>query len=371
MNSLLRLLLKTQQQHNPSKTTHASGGFTMVELLVGMIMAFLILTPLFAFVMDILNNDRREQAKATTEQELQGAIDYITQDLQQAVYIYDQVAINTGTLPAPATTTNPIKAQLPPATTATGEGNCTSATNCIPILVFWKREPVEKSVPTKPDSSVSTKPGVTCPDTASPSQCDAGYVYSLVSYYLIKDNNSTWCQPSGGTCPARLARFQIKNGILNPFYDATKAVSTDNPQYVTQQPDQGFQMADLTQVGGFRSWTKKTGENYTQKTQVLVNYLDTSTANVFTPDATYCKNALGVTDAYKTATGLTDDNFKPLTDGTANSFFACVDSNRNVALISMRGSALRRLQNDASYTANSPYFPTVSVQVQGRSDLGQ
>ncbi len=89
MKSLLRLLLKSQHQRNRSGPTQTEKGMTLVELLVGAIMAFLIITPMLGFVVDMLNTDRREQVKSNTEQDLQATADFISQDLSQAIYIYD------------------------------------------------------------------------------------------------------------------------------------------------------------------------------------------------------------------------------------------------------------------------------------------
>src|SRR4028119_737263 len=89
MKTLLRLLLKTQHQRNRSGPAQTEKGMTLVELLVGAIMAFLIITPMLGFVVDMLNSDRREQVKSNTEQDVQAALDFIAQDLSQALYIYD------------------------------------------------------------------------------------------------------------------------------------------------------------------------------------------------------------------------------------------------------------------------------------------
>src|SRR4028119_5587 len=94
MKILLRLLLKSQHQRNRSVPAKTEQGMTLVELLVGSIMAFLIITPMLAFVVDMLNTDRREQVKSNTEQDIQAAVDFIAQDLSQAIYIYDNRALN-------------------------------------------------------------------------------------------------------------------------------------------------------------------------------------------------------------------------------------------------------------------------------------
>ena len=56
----------------------------MLELLVATVIVFLITVPLLTLAVDLIDRDVKEQAKAKSEQELQVAIDYITQDLSQA-----------------------------------------------------------------------------------------------------------------------------------------------------------------------------------------------------------------------------------------------------------------------------------------------
>jgi Tfp pilus assembly protein PilW len=74
MKTLLRLLLKSQHQRKPLRAAQTEKGMTLVELLVGAIMAFLIITPMLGFVVDMLNTDRREQVKSNTEQDIQAAV---------------------------------------------------------------------------------------------------------------------------------------------------------------------------------------------------------------------------------------------------------------------------------------------------------
>jgi len=46
-----------------SNLTQAPGGFTLIELLVAMILAALVITPLLGFMLNIMDTDRKEQAK--------------------------------------------------------------------------------------------------------------------------------------------------------------------------------------------------------------------------------------------------------------------------------------------------------------------
>ncbi|MEG3970185.1 hormogonium polysaccharide secretion pseudopilin HpsC [Microcoleus sp. T2B6] len=343
MKTLLRLLLKSQHQRNRSGLAPTDKGMTLVELLVGAIMAFLIITPMLGFVVDMLNTDRREQVKSNTEQDLQAAVDFIAQDLSQAIYIYDNKAINVGTVATPA-----IRDQLPE------KGN----PNRVPILVFWKRQLIKNSIPV--DASTLK------PKDCSPNTCNDTYLRSLVAYYQFKDTDNTWCQPSGNgnDCPTRIARYEITDGVKNPltqaYYDDSE---TTNEQRKNSAFNEKFDFSkptiDVTMRAGFPD------------PQVLVNYIDHSTANV--PQPPDCKNALGVVDP--TAAGSTPINAADLliTDGSTHSFYACVDTSKNLARVTIRGNSLRRLQaNDTVYKANkSAFFPTATVQVQGLGAVGK
>jgi type II secretory pathway pseudopilin PulG len=305
-------------------------GFTLVELLIGLVMAFLVLTPLFGLMISIMNTDEKEQAKTTSEQELQTAIDFITRDLQQAVYIYDSQGVtnNYNTIAA----NSGIKDSLP--TVAGG----------VPILVFWKQEVVSNVIPT-------TGPN----DDAS--------VYSLVAYYLINSPSTIWSNT------ARIARWQIKDGVRSP--SDTSGV-TCNPSYNTSIkfvdadncPSPGFKPFDLD----MNQWQRS--GSFTNDPQVLVDFIDqtprdqTNVPNI-TPSCAQDDNQQGVT-------------ITPISSTTMTSFYACVSNYADptnqgqvisTAQIFIRGNALARIQtSNIDYKDNSQqtYFPTVSAIIQAR-----
>jgi type II secretory pathway pseudopilin PulG len=308
-------------------------GFTLVELLIGLVMAFLVLTPLFGLMISIMNTDEKEQAKTTSEQELQTAIDFITRDLQQAVYIYDfqGVTNNYNTIAA----NSGIKDSLP--TVAGG----------VPILVFWKQEVVSNVIPT-------TGPN----DDAS--------VYSLVAYYLINSPSTIWSNT------ARIARWQIKDGVRSP--SDTSGV-TCNPSYNTSIkfvdadncPSPGFKPFDLD----MNQWQRS--GSFTNDPQVLVDFIDqtprdqTNVPNI-TPSCAQDDNQPGVT-------------ITPISSTTMTSFYACVSNYADptnqgqvisTAQIFIRGNALARIQTsniDYKDKSQQTYFPTVSAIIQARVSL--
>lgn len=333
MMRTLKFLLS--KQLNSSKGIQQVDGFTLIELLVAMILAFLIITPLLGFMINILDTDRKEQAKANSEQETQAALDYIARDLQQAIYIYDATGI--GCLTGTADTTT-----CPNASTTGNQLPNPTATDRVPVLVFWKRELVSQAI------------------TITGTQKDDTFVYSLVAYYLIQDatynsSTSTWSQA------ARIARWQIQDGVPDPSSTQTCG------KYLTGYcPSPGFAPFNLDGIGSIaqkmNAWTKDTA-SYTANPTVLVDFIDqTKTDDASNPAPTAACSPTSIPTSFNT-----------LDTGKMTSFYACVDQVNTAAQVFIRGNALARIETDSSkikYTdAQKTYFPTASVRVQGRGYL--
>ncbi|MEH2068508.1 MAG: hormogonium polysaccharide secretion pseudopilin HpsC [Nostoc sp.] len=316
--NILRWLLTTQLKS--SHKQNKNSGFTLIELLVAMLIAFLVITPLLGFMIGVLNTDRQEQAKANSEQEIKAALDYITRDLQQALYIYDD------------TTSTGIISQIP------------TVTNGVPVLIFWKREFSQDAVETKNSGGVVQFK-------------DDSFVYSLVAYYLIKDTNSNWSQA------ARIARWEIKDGVTDSTGSSCSGFATT--EKYSRCPDKGFKSFDLSQKGvtlqtKMNSWTNSlaAGVTYDQNPVVLVDFIDQTTTTQGAPAAT-CSSGFQQFPGTITRTG----------------FYTCVRSvdgdNRSTVEVYLRGNAQARLINDETkvrYTQNKfSYFPSGNIKVQGRS----
>lgn len=313
------------------KLAQKSGGFTLMELLVAIAISSIILGTLLAFLTNILNFERREQAKATTELEIQSAINYIADDLQEAVYIYDADGIAA------------IKNQLPEPT----------ATD-IPVLVFWKRTFFSRESQVVLANGTTTRVG--CLGKISDTDdCDEKdyFGYSIVSYYLIKDNNSEQSNA------ARIGRIEIKDGIRDP---------NNSSNYLTN-PAPGFQLFDLTGSGSLKDkmndWKKDVSNPYDLRTtqiETLVDYVDRSTGKqIPLPEncTTISPNAQLVP-----ATNTIENSLNTY------SFYACVDSTKNFAQVYLRGNALARMNQEALYSENrSEYFPIANVQVKSQVNL--
>lgn len=333
MIGTLKLILNTQLKRQLNKK---NSGFTLIELLVGLILAGLVITPVMSFMINILDTSRREEAKAASEQEVQSALDYIAQDLRQAVYIYNSTGLdnnNLNTYPG----ISGIKDQIPPPPTrqASVPNRAVSVPICInnppkdicvPVLVFWKRDLREVTV-SRELAGISNE----SLDT---------FVYSLVAYYLIKGNdpNETWSNA------ARIGRFQITDGVKNP---------TDTNNYI-ELPSPGFRSFDLRSPGitleeKMNRW-QKNPEAYTATVDTLIDYIDTSNLTPNCPTNT-------------------QSNIQQIPSTLVGGFSACVNSANTSAQVYLRGNALARIQDGASCDRELNYCPTASIEIQGRGLL--
>jgi type II secretory pathway pseudopilin PulG len=361
VKNLLRLLLKTQHPRNRFQQAQKEQGMTLIELLIGTVMAFLILTPMLTFVVDMLNTDRREQVKSNTEQDIQAAVDFIAQDLSQAIHIYDNSADGVPAL---------IAGNFIPSA---------ATTNGTPILVFWKRQQLKNSLPI-----IAGAIPTTCTDNTltGAGACNDSYVLSLVAYYQVSGSPGTWCQPPGGnTCPTRIVRYQIQDGLKNPAQSA----NPDPAQRYFTDAELGTRSDGLKRSNAFNIGTNAQSgfdisnptERVTQpgvtwdRNDVLVNYLDHTNPG---PPPTQCTTALGnpTTQVGTQPQPITENQLK-IHNPNNTSFYACVDTSKNLARVTLRGNSLRRLQaNGADYAdSRSAFFPTATVQVQGLGGRGK
>jgi type II secretory pathway pseudopilin PulG len=309
----------------PSSAKQKLGGFTLIELLVGMILAVLVITPLLGFMVNVMDNDRREQAKTNTEQELKTAIDYIKRDLEQAVYIYDDSGIDN------------IRSKLPRSSAADQK-------TYFPVLVFWKRQYIKEGL------TVGTGKNDT-------------FVYSLVAYYLINDGNATWSKA------ARIGRFQISNGygVSNTDIDSSK--------------DDGFEMFKLDGEGVLKTKMNKwknpvtNATDYTQDILPLVDYIDQTPISSTTNPEPTCPAppvTTPITPPMQLVPKFSGSGGSLATDSVKiRGFYVCVNSDNTIAEVYLRGNALARIQNDrldfnSTDEGKKSYFPQATIRVKGR-----
>lgn len=198
---------------------HNSEGFTLTELLVSIIISAIIVSGLLYLVVELLGADARESARNETQREMQLAMNYITTDLREAVYVYDDVA--------------EIEDGLP-----NFEGS-----GMTPILAFWK--PVYFD-----DTDLS---GIDCDAVAADEQsaCETLLVrrsaYSLIVYLQEANPDAPW---SGESI---IRRYELAR------YDGDVADLSETSGYV-----------DPTGTVSFQSWPfDSTGDDQQTATPTL------------------------------------------------------------------------------------------------------
>jgi prepilin-type N-terminal cleavage/methylation domain-containing protein len=185
--SLLRLKdailgrLAVGSNQNRSYANQAQQGFTLPELLVVMAISSSIIAGLMLIVVQLMDFDQREAARSETQREMQMALDYMSSELREAVYVYsgDQLRrlASGGHLPS----------------------SLTSST--MPVIAFWKHHPFPDTVKTYCRVNANN------PAVLQGINCEAGTSYALVVYSLRADlpsnDESIW---SG---EARIVRYSL------------------------------------------------------------------------------------------------------------------------------------------------------------------
>jgi type II secretory pathway pseudopilin PulG len=347
MMKLLKFLLTYTLKTSQPK--HKASGFTLIELLVGLVLAFLIITPLLGFVVNMMTSDRQEQAKTTSEQDIRAALDYIARDLDQSFFIYDGWGLNQ------------IRGQLP----RVEDG--IAGTTGDPVLAFWKRQLLKDVLPIRGGNRGD------CPN-----RCDDAFVYSLVVYYRIKDNacnnNSIW------SCTTRIGRIQLN--------DALKDLN-NNDRDILIPADPGFKLFNLEGTAGsvedvMNAWEKDGNYDYGETPiEILIDHIDQS-PDVPTAACPTTPRDLPRPDlpSPPPPPPLPNYDYRQVPPPTGNlslpnltSFYACVDTDKTIAQVFIRGNALARIRpkgNPPAYVASqSAYFPKATLQAQGRGLLNQ
>ncbi|WP_035985802.1 PilW family protein [Leptolyngbya sp. KIOST-1] len=235
-------------------------GFTLIELLVAIAVGSLIVGTMLFLVVELLRINRREEILTQTQQDMRRAIDYITRDAGEAVFIYSTPAEVVGQLN-----------DFPRA----GE---------VPVLAFWRLDPLDPT-----NANVRTFFNTACSATftgARLNECNTlrlrqGY-YTLVVYAQQQNTgNDIW----GGR--SRIIRYEL------PKYTAGGLANLNiTPGYAEPTGT----------TNNFANWTS--AGNTPRNISVLTDFVDN-------------------TDANQATTGLCPDGYLQ-TPANANNFYACV-----------------------------------------------
>jgi len=329
---LLRIALLTRR----STPSPPSQGFTVIELLIGAFIGFMALSGLLYLMTQVLQTEQRDVARTETQQEMSLALNFIREELQEAIYVYPGGCLNTlvsADCPARTTTLN-AGLGLP-------DGNNSN----IPVLAFWKYEalPYTTSDPI-PNPNCATVPA------SAVGECTTANVarnaLTLVLYTLRRNNDGTQWQG-----PARLVRYQLRK------YASLSTAPAMSTNYANDPTDPNF----LTWV--CQNGTVANGCNIANNSNVLIDSVD------FYPAATAPTNTVPCPADYSRSPRT------PAINTASDSFYACIaqpptqetsiDFMQDVQVF-LRGNAVAR----AGLAANSrppSYLPSLNMRTQVRS----
>ncbi|MEA5466006.1 prepilin-type N-terminal cleavage/methylation domain-containing protein [Leptothoe sp. PORK10 BA2] len=256
-------------------------GFTLIEILISMVMAGIIISGLMFLVVDLLRTDQRELTLERTQQDMKRALDYIADDVREAIYVYDDPTSLVAALKITASS-------LP--------------TDARPVMAFWKVKPLDANAD---DYSKLSTPGTAACNglAATPlANCRAllirhGY-YELVIYYSTDLNDPDW------EGKARVYRYSVpeySTAALTDGNSATLLVSSIFVEDSSKTPPQGGTPSP--------SWVPNESGAGTLRGDVLVDFVADLAA---TPAPPACE--VGYTQIPTTTTGAT----------ASNSFYACI-----------------------------------------------
>lgn len=310
-------------------------GFTLIELLLAMAIGSIAISLILALITNLLQTDQQESVRNTTQSEMQMALDYISQDMREATYVYDGDCIQ-GRADDPATTANEYCPGI--------VNNITIPANSVPILAFWKLDPLP------PECQIAAN------QTADlcGSFLLAGRTPTLVVYFLTRYQSSDAPQWRG---QARITRYELDQFTVSNGNLAT------TPGYVNPNSNgTSYRTWPTRQVNG--TWTNDLQASLPALTpsnpMVLVDFVD---AGINGSDPFPC-------DAQYTASPRTSTNAQI---AAVKSFYACVRNTANQqsglnqdVLIYLKGNP-----GDRQGNYDNRFFPTLQTQVLGRGVVGK
>ena len=227
-----------------------NAGFTLIELLISMVMAGIVISGLLFLVVELLRVDRREIALEQVQRDMQRAIDYVSDDLKEAVYVY-------------STPTTDITDQI-------GALDAEITAGAVPVLAFWRPDPLDANLPADCSGEGTNENLCNVIKTR-------GATYSLVVYYQQPKNaTSVW---DGETTLRRYELSQFAN------LKATGAARyTINTGYTPPFTDQG--------AANFQAWTPTANPTDGNDKTVLVDFVDAIDIAANPVDAVDCRNLI-------------------------------------------------------------------------------
>ncbi len=158
-----------------------------------MSIASILISGLLYMVVELLQTNQKESAQTETQRDMQLALDFISSELREAVYVYGGDCLSgQGTL----TNGVPSADYCPGIINYIPDVLTNSTSNSVPILAFWKLQSLPKNLQDNCSNNTA--------DTTVP--CAAGRTYSLIVYFLRKNQSTDTTNWAG---KARITRYAL------------------------------------------------------------------------------------------------------------------------------------------------------------------
>lgn len=330
--------------HKKKRTAH---GFTLIELLISIVISSIVTIGLLFVVNELIQLDRREARLETVQRDMQRAMDYISDELKESVYVY----------PDPTFITD----QLSPTDFPAG---------AVPVLAFWKPEPLSTGDYGRLPIDCLTLPAP--PARRDRANCSSLKLrqsyYSLVVYFAL-DNTANSPNWEGQTRIIRYALPQyVQSNLTTTAVIETPGFATPNNDFANWTPAQAVDAAGNPRTNGAGDpILVPTAGNWS----VLVDYVDARNS-VYGPLVDV--NGPEGCQQFETRPGVTTEYTRsPINDAAANasaSFLACirtpgngVGTNQDVVVM-LRGNTKTMQQEIANPTpavASGSLIPSQSA----------
>lgn len=165
-----------------------------------------IIAGLMYIVVELMGTDQRESSRSETQREMQMALDYMSTELREAVYVYTGDDLRCAGLGGSGC--RPLTEYLP----------ASVSDNSTPIIAFWKQKPYPSNVASGSDRAKCYSAD---PNVYRGISCLASSSYALVVYSLSQANpNNIWSRENARVTRYELSEFnsqgQFNQGYVNP-----------------------------------------------------------------------------------------------------------------------------------------------------------
>ena len=290
-------------------------GFTLLELLVAILIGGILVNGLLFLVIELMTVNNREESLTQTQQNMRRAIDYITRDVGEAIFVYSDLT--------------DLMTELSDEPTGT------------PVLAFWRLDPLTNNEGADLASFCTGKTG------AVQEECETLLVrqnyYTLVVYFQ-QDNTGTDIWEG----PTRIVRYELPNYT---------SISTSALTVPTGYADPTLLIPSVTPetFNSFGDW-QAGGATTDGNAAVLTDFVNVSDVSVTTACPTPANPA-------STSVRL---------PATSDSFYVCVEqpngisdeqsSNRSL-VVYLQGNASKGAANQVVGLSESSSLPKLQSEV--------